>query len=60
MNGNVLFAILTASVFGLIPFNDLGPAPYAYGYFGGLYEDGSNTIPADHLAAGAEHLHVHV
>ena len=52
MNGNVLFAILTASVFGLIPFNDLGPAPYAYGYFGGLYEDGSNTIPADHLAAG--------
>ena len=34
------------------PLNDLGPAPYGWGYFGGLYEDGSNTIPADHLAGG--------
>jgi hypothetical protein len=52
VNVNVLFAILAASVFNFIPLNDLGPAPYAYGYFGGLYEDGSNVIPADHLAAG--------
>ncbi len=36
----------------LIPFNDLGPAPYAYGYFGGLWEDGSNVMPADHAADG--------
>jgi hypothetical protein len=45
----LLFALATES---LVPFNDLGPAPYAYGYYGGLYEDGSNTIPADHLEAG--------
>lgn len=36
----------------LVPFTDLGPEPYAYGYFGGLWEDGQNTIPADHLKAG--------
>ncbi len=52
MNVNVLFAILAATTFTLVPLNDLGPAPYLYGYFGGLYEDGSNIIPADHLAAG--------
>lgn len=53
MNVNVLFSIvLAASAFTLIPLNDLGPSPYAYGYIGGLYEDGSNVIPADHLAAG--------
>ena len=44
--------MLAALLLSLIPFNDLGPAPYNYGYFGGLYEDGSNTIPADHLAGG--------
>ena len=43
---------LALAIFAEVPFNDLGPAPYAYGYYGGLYEDGSNTIPADHLAAG--------
>ncbi len=52
MNVNVLFEIVAASVFSLVPLNDLGPAPYDYGYIGGLYEDGSNVIPADHLAAG--------
>jgi hypothetical protein len=36
----------------LVPLTDLGNQPYAYGYFGGLYENGSNTVPADHLAAG--------
>ena len=49
----MLFALVFAlAADSLLPFNDLGPAPYAYGYYGGLYEDGSNTIPADHLEAG--------
>ena len=49
----MLFAVVFAlAADSLLPFNDLGPAPYAYGYYGGLYEDGSNAIPADHLAAG--------
>jgi hypothetical protein len=49
----MFFAIAIAVLAdALVPFNDLGPAPYAYGYYGGLYEDGSNAIPADHLAAG--------
>lgn len=52
VNVNVLFEIVAASVLTLVPLNDLGPAPYLYGYVGGLYEDGSNVIPADHLAAG--------
>jgi hypothetical protein len=47
-----LVLVLAAETSTLVPFNDLGPAPYAYGYYGGLYEDGSNTIPADHLAGG--------
>lgn len=37
-----------------IPLNDLGPRPYRLGYFGGLYENGTNDYPADHLAAGME------
>jgi hypothetical protein len=45
-------ALLLATAQTLVPLNDLGPAPYGWGYFGGLYEDGSNTIPADHLAGG--------
>jgi hypothetical protein len=48
----MLAALVLALAADLVPFNDLGPAPYAWGYYGGLYEDGSNTIPADHLAAG--------
>lgn len=49
----MLFALAIAvATETLVPFNDLGPAPYAWGYYGGLYEDGSNAIPADHLAAG--------
>lgn len=35
-----------------IPLNDLGPRPYRLGYFGGLWDNGSNIIPPDHLAAG--------
>jgi len=50
----VLSAILIASSFGLVPLTDLGPAPYLYGYIGGLYEDGNNSVPADHLAAGLQ------
>jgi hypothetical protein len=46
---------LTANADNLgIPFNDLGPRPYRLGYFGGLYENGSNEYPPDHLAAGLE------
>lgn len=51
----VCAAVLTASPLlagDLVPLTDLGNRPYDYGYFGGLYENGSNTIPADHLAAG--------
>jgi hypothetical protein len=35
-----------------IPLNDLGTAPYNYGYTGGLYDNGANVIPPDHFAAG--------
>lgn len=37
-----------------IPLNDLGPRAYRLGDFGGLYENGSNVNPADHLIAGLE------
>lgn len=36
----------------LVPLNDLGTAPYRWGYYGGLYEDGSNVMAAEHLALG--------
>jgi hypothetical protein len=45
-------ACATAHSDDLIPLNDLGPRPYRLGYIGGLYENGSNQIPADHLADG--------
>jgi hypothetical protein len=48
----MLAAILGSVALNLVPLNDLGPQPYHYGYFGGLYEDGSNAVPADHLAGG--------
>lgn len=41
-----------AAGFPLIPLNDLGPLPYRLGFIGGLWENGSNVIPPDHLAAG--------
>lgn len=41
-----------ASAQDLVPLNDLGSAPYRLGYFGGLYDEGSNRMPPDHLAAG--------
>jgi len=46
--------LLAAALATLLPLNDLGTAPYGYGYYGGLWEDGSNTIPADHAAAGLQ------
>jgi hypothetical protein len=53
VNVNVGSTLFLALLLGnLVPLNDLGPAPYDYGYVGGLYEDGSNIIPSDHLAAG--------
>ena len=38
----------------LTPLNDLGPREYAYGYVGGLWDEGTNVIPGDHLAAGMQ------
>lgn len=50
----LLFAVATydPQTPTLIPLNDLGSAPWHYGYYGGLYDDGVNTPPADHLAGG--------
>lgn len=36
----------------LVPLNDLGTGAYRWGYYGGLYEDGSNVMPPEHFAAG--------
>ena len=48
----VLLLLLSAPLLATTPLNDLGPAPYCCGYVGGLWDEGSNLIPADHLAAG--------
>jgi hypothetical protein len=51
---NVLLAAIAIAT--LVPLNDLGPNPYAWGYYGGLWDvrnTGDTTIPADHAAAGA-------
>jgi hypothetical protein len=48
----MLPAVVVSLAIALVPLTDLGTAEYAYGYLGGLYEDGSNTTPSDHLAAG--------
>ena len=39
---------------GLLPLNDLGTGLYLGRYAGGLYPDGSDELPEDHLAAGLE------
>jgi hypothetical protein len=52
---NVLLASLALAATTLVPLNDLGPRPYLWGWYGGLwdqYNTGDATIPADHLAAG--------
>jgi hypothetical protein len=43
-------------VFELVPLTDLGTRQYLGLYPGGLYPDGSNVPPADHLAAGRARL----
>jgi len=45
--------LVSASAFAQrIPLSDLGTRTYLAQYQGGLYENGSNTMPADHSAAG--------
>ena len=48
----LLFVLALADFSSLVPLNDLGTAPYNFGYFGGLYENGSNVMAADHFALG--------
>jgi hypothetical protein len=44
--------LFSAAAFGqTTPISDLGAGTYL-GFTGGLYENGSNSLPADHLAAG--------
>lgn len=45
--------LVAATGFGQrVPLNDLGSRFYLGQFQGGLYEGGTNTIPADHAAAG--------
>jgi hypothetical protein len=48
---SLLPALLLAAT-AMVPLNDLGSAPYHWGYFGGLWENGLNQPPADHAAGG--------
>jgi len=48
----LLFALALADTSSLVPLNDLGTAPYKLGLYGGLYENGSNVMAADHFAIG--------
>lgn len=50
----LLAATRLASAADLVPLNELGSGTYL-NYPGGLYENGSNTMPPDHLAAGLLH-----
>ncbi|HEV8660068.1 MAG TPA: hypothetical protein VGS96_15790 [Thermoanaerobaculia bacterium] len=49
-----LAAASVASAADLVPLDELGNGTYL-SYGGGLYENGSNTMPPDHLAAGLFH-----
>ncbi len=54
---NVLIASLALAATTLIPLNDLGNAPYAWGYYGGLWDvhnTGWVTIPDFHAQAGLQ------
>src|SRR5215472_4179768 len=54
--GVLMFAgSLWAQSFSATPLNDLGNGTYL-GFEGGLYENGSNVVPADHNEAGADLL----
>jgi hypothetical protein len=48
----LLFALALADTSSAIPLTDLGTAPYGLGLYGGLYENGSNVMAADHFANG--------
>lgn len=37
------------------PLNDLGKNEFAWGLYGGLWPDGTNTMPAAHFAVGQRH-----
>lgn len=53
----LLFALLLAFPLRadeLVPLNDLGKGDYRWGYIGGLYDNGTNAMDADHLAAGMQ------
>src|SRR5712692_311005 len=39
---------------GFTPLSDMGASTYL-GFGGGLYESGTNSVPADHAAPGAAH-----
>jgi len=54
---NVLFATLALAATTLVPLNDLGPGPYLWGYYGGLWDvknTGWATVPAFHEADGIQ------
>jgi hypothetical protein len=53
-----LSAISLAQTFQATPINDLGAGYYLGQFQGGLYENGTNDIPADHAAAGASFTNV--
>lgn len=44
----------TQAVTGFTPLSDMGVSTYL-GFGGGLYENGTNSPPADHAVAGMEH-----
>jgi len=46
--------LFTALLLLAIPLNDLGNGTYL-GFHGGLYENGTNVAPSDHLSAGLAH-----
>jgi hypothetical protein len=45
-------AISFSQTFQATPISDLGTGYYLQQFQGGLYENGTNTLPADHAAAG--------
>lgn len=49
-SGMLALAVFLAAT--LTPLNDLRSRPYDFGLSGGLWENGSNEIPAEHLAEG--------
>jgi len=43
---------MQAQLFSATPITDLGTGLYLNQYQGGLYENGTNVLPSDHLADG--------